>query len=97
MPDIDRLEREVAIAQRAKAIYEDDLFVSAVEAIKDDIWTRFRQTAVADDRTRLELRLQLDCLERICQRFKNHMQTGKLATQELSMIEKMKAKLKGVA
>lgn len=85
------LNQEVSRGIRARQIYEDALFKGAVEAIKDDIWKRFRNTPLDDksgDYARLSLRLELDCLDKVLTGLRRHIETGKLAEREIPMIRK---------
>lgn len=73
---------------RARQIYEDPLFKGAVEAVKDRIWSRFKESALDDDGDRRIARLKLDCLDEVLKELLRHMQTGMLAREHLPMIER---------
>ena len=77
-------------AHRAKRIYEDELFVDAVEGIKERLWKDFSQSKLDDDTLRLQARIGIDMLDKICGAFRKHMENGKLAQRDLSLVEERK-------
>lgn len=80
--------QEVNRGDQARRIYESPLFKEAVDAIKDRLWLQFSKSALADDKARLIARLKLDCLDELLKDLNRHMDTGKLASQQLPMIER---------
>ena len=83
-------------AGRAARFLEDELFKGAVEAVKDRIWRDFAGSppGVAGDEARRDARLGLDILDKIIGQLRHHVQTGKLAEAQLSMLEKVREKMK---
>lgn len=84
----DKAREELNRANRASRILEDDLFVDAVEAVKDHLWGEFAQSKLSDDDTRRNARIGVDMLDRILQSLRKHIETGKMAKVELAEIEK---------
>ena len=80
--------------QRAQRIYEDDLFIGAIEAIKDDAWRRFAASDLKDDRERLIQRLRIDVIDQIATAMRTHMTTGKMAEGQIPFLEKALRKLR---
>lgn len=92
---IDHLEREESArlaelekANRARAIFEDDLFVEAVERVKDQCWDAFVSSDLEDDEARRLARLRLEAINMIIGEFRMHAETGRLAEQQLQTIRK---------
>lgn len=85
--------QEVDRGQRARQIVEDPLLVAAVDAIKDRVWRDFAKSALGDDDARRMARIKLDCLDQVLRDLRRHMETGKLASQQLPLIERTLAVL----
>lgn len=91
MEDEGLRRQEVDRAARAKRILEDDLFVEAIEAIKDEIMRDFANSSLNDDETRKTARLRLKALDDVVGKFKSCIQTGQMASTQLSWLrEKMR-------
>lgn len=80
--------QEVNRGSRAKQIYEDPLFAEAVDAVKDRVWKEFAASSLKDDTQRLICRLKLDCLDEVLKALHRHMETGRLASHQLPLIER---------
>ncbi len=80
-------------AHRAARMLEDDLFVGAVEAVKDDLWQSFAGSELDDDVRRKNARIGLDLLDKIIAGLRSHMETGKMAESQLAEIEKKRKRL----
>ena len=83
-------------AARAGRLLEDDLFKGAVEAVKDRIWREFANSppGVEGDEARRNGRMGLAVLDQILGQLRHHVQTGRLATEQLGMLAKVREKLK---
>ena len=83
-------------AARAKRLLEDTLFKAAIEAVKDSIWRDFAgsSSGVAGDEARRNARTGLDVLDQILGKLRHHVQTGRLASEQLGMLAKVKERLK---
>ena len=83
--DEGKARAELDRANRAKRIYEDELFKGAVEGIKEKLWDEFLQTPFSDDDTRKNIRIAFEMLDRICKSFRKHMDQGKIARRDLGL------------
>ena len=96
--DIEESRRiaETERAGRAKRLLDDDLLKEAIEAVKDRIWRDFASSppGIAGDEARRDARLGLDVLDKILGQLRHHVQTGKLAQEQLGMFAKVREKLK---
>lgn len=79
--------READRARQARAIVENPLFKEAVDACNDHIWGQFAKSEFSDDQTRRNARIALDLLDRLLKNLKRHIETGKMADQNLVNIE----------
>ena len=96
--DAEERRRRVELdrAGQAKRLREDTLFKEAVEAVKDRIWKDFANSppGADGDEARRNARTGLDVLNQILGQLLHHVQTGKLAERQLSMLERVREKLK---
>ena len=83
-------------AARAKRLLDDELFKAAIDAVKDRIWRDFATSApgIEGDEARRLDRTGLDVLDRILGQLRHHVQTGRLAAEQLGMLAKVREKLK---
>ena len=86
----EKARQELYRANRAKSIIEDELFLEAVEAVKDQLWRDFAQSKLDDDNLRRNARIGVDMLDRILSSLRKHIETGKMADKALADIEKRK-------
>lgn len=82
-----RAFKELDRSNKCKAILEDEFFVAAVEAIKQQLYEEFARSPLEDDTQRLRARLGIDMLDKILSQLRHHIQTGKMAQVALTEIE----------
>ena len=83
----DKAREELDRANRARVILEDDLFLAAIDAIKDQLWSDFAKSRIDDDNLRRNARIGVDMLDRILSALRHHITTGKFAVKTLAEIE----------
>ena len=86
--------KELDRANRARAIFDDELFESAVKAVKDRCQDSFATSRIHDDETRRYLRLKLDALNDVLFELREHVETGKFAEQQLGFVRKQLERFK---
>lgn len=85
---------ELSRGNRARQIFDDEMFQEAMTVIRDQIWKDFAATDYKDDAQRTVLRLKLDVLKEFGEEFLRAMATGKMAEEQLSFIEKQMERFK---
>lgn len=89
------LEKEVRRAERAKQIINDEVFQAAVSSLRDALLLGIRQSAFKDEKLREKLCARYALLEELVTQLQAVMETGAMAKEQLSMIEKAKEFLNG--
>ncbi len=86
------LEEKVSRAKEAEAILNNRLVAGAHKEIEDAIVEALAVCPARDKEGQHELMLQLQANRRHKAIFARHIDTGKLAAKELSLLDKIKAK-----
>ena len=82
-----RARDELGRAHRAKRIVEDEMFVAAIEAMKQRIWQDFGSGDPKDTAGLQILRIRLQCVNDLMSDLRHHVTTGKMAEKKLAEIK----------
>lgn len=88
------LENEVIHGNRAKQILEDPVFSEAVKKIETTLLEGIERTAFTDEKTREKLCQSYTLLRQLLRDLESVMETGQLARQQISLLEKAKSFIK---
>lgn len=86
----DRALEEIDRAARAKAIFEDDLFKEAVDAVQQQLYTQFAATDAAHVIELQRANIGMQMLDRVLKLLRSHVDTGKLAEVTLNEVRAQK-------
>lgn len=90
MEDEQKLRQEQDRGHRAQRILEDEIFVGAVKAVKDNAHSLFQKADPHDLEALQMARITLSCVEAVEKQIVHHMNTGKFAKTALERIQELK-------
>jgi|TARA_R110002051_G_scaffold12185_1_gene43097 hypothetical protein len=76
------LEKEQQRGQRAKAILEDEIFVEALQKIRQDLELQWLNSDIKDSEQRENIFLMRRMIEVVVMQLQSVLETGKLATKK---------------
>ena len=76
------LEKEQQRGQRAKAILEDEIFVEALQKIRQDLELQWLNSDIKDSEQREKVFLMRRMIEVVVMQLQSVLETGKLATKK---------------
>tara|TARA_R110002124_G_C8747601_1_gene497975 strand:+ start:90 stop:326 length:237 start_codon:yes stop_codon:yes gene_type:complete len=76
------LEKEQQRGQRAKAILEDEIFVEALQKIRQDLELQWLNSDIKDSEQREHIFLMRRMTEVVVMQLQSVLETGKLATKK---------------
>ena len=76
------LEKEQQRGQRAKAILEDEIFVEALQKIRQDLELQWLNSDIKDSEQRENIFLMRRMTEVVVMQLQSVLETGKLATKK---------------
>jgi hypothetical protein len=88
------LSDEVRRAQRAKLLLQDEVFLEAVQKIERSLLDGIERSAFTDDKTREKLCQSFTLLRTLVREIHTVMETGELAQQQISLLERAKSFIK---
>lgn len=94
--DEQRRIAETERAAKARRILEDETFKAAVEAVKDKVWRDFTasKSGSEGDESRRVAHQSLGLLDQVLANLRHHIATGKMAEEQLGMMDKVREALK---
>lgn len=76
-------EEEISRAERARQLLDDELFKESVSAVRNALISGIERSAITDATLREKLGQQLIALSGVLSILVTHMETGRLAQEEL--------------
>ena len=90
------LNSEIDRGYRAKHILEDELFKEAFDTIHNNLTLHWQQSIASDKEGREDAWRMLKALNEVKRFFQVAMETGKMAEQQISLVEKFKNQIRRV-
>lgn len=78
-----KLRQQMADAERARQFLEDPMMVAALDDLRNTVYSNIRSSTFRQKEEREYLYLQLRAIDEFERKFKNRIQTGKLAESRL--------------
>lgn len=85
-----QLAEELRKSGRAKEVLENEVFKDAVRKIEEALLAGMRGAAIQDDKLRLRLLDKYECLYAIVEEIRSVVNTGELAKEQLSVLDRVK-------
>jgi hypothetical protein len=84
-PDVRQLspEEEIKRSEQARQILDSDLFKEAVQAVESALLTGIQRSAFSDEKLREKLAQRYALLHDLIDQIRSHIETGRLAEEEL--------------
>lgn len=78
-----KLRQQMVDAERARQFLEDPMMVAALDDLRNTVYSNIRSSTFRQKEEREYLYLQLRAIDEFERKFKNRVQTGKLAESRL--------------
>lgn len=79
-----KLRQQMVEAERARQLLEDPMMVAALDDLRNTVYSNIRSSTFRQKEEREYLYLQLRAIDEFERKFKNRVQTGKLAESRLA-------------
>lgn len=97
MDERDILLKEAERGQRANDLLDNALFIESFSLVESNIIQKWRDCRITDKDSQHELKVMLHLLSEVKRHIETVAETGKLANERLSMIDRLKDKIRKFA